>query len=344
MLRGRLKADDAPSSQMAQSGRVKRQLVSEVVRENLELIRGLPPRQLRRGRRVRGAALHALRVALVPALLFVSLHAVSSGEGERRAPTGAPAVEAQPTAPALAAPRPIDPAAFPLGVKKIILDPGHGGADPGAPTSIGLSEKHLTLDIASRLRALLVEAQFDVAMTRTQDDSVSLRERAQFANSQKGDLFVSIHVNSLPTRKHRGVETYYVGPTDDPHVERLAGFDNSGSGYSMADFRRLLEGVYVHARQAESRRLAEVVHGGFVTYLEKTNPAIKDDGVKRAPFLVLVATDMPGILVEVTCLSNDEEARLLANPGYRQNIARGLFAGIRAFADARNRAGGTGSL
>lgn len=326
---------------MARPDPIKRRLLREVVRENLDTIQGLPPRPLRRPDRYRRTVVHVLRVGLVPALLFVSMNALSTSEGVRRvSPLATPALEARPAASDWPAPRPIDPAAFPLGVKKIVLDPGHGGSDPGAPTSIGLWEKDITLDVARRLRTLLQRASFDVAMTRDRDETVSLRERAQIANSQKGDLFVSIHVNSLAARSHRGVETYYLGATNDPHIERLAGVENRGAGYSLADFRRLLEGVYVHARQSESKRLAAIVHRGFFSVLEKANPALRDDGVKKAPFLVLVATDMPGILAEVSCLSNDEEAKLLADPNYRQDIARGLFAGIRAYADPRNRAGG----
>lgn len=339
-------------STMARPDPVKERLLREVVRENLDTIQGLPPRPLRRTRRYRDSAAHVLRVVLVPAVLFLSMNALYTSEGVRPAvpvAVATAAVEvsgpAAAPAPVLVAPRPIDPAAFALGVRKIILDPGHGGSDPGAPTSIGLWEKSITLDVARRLRALLEEASFEVAMTRERDETVSLRERAQFANARQGDLFISIHVNSLASRSHRGVETYYLGATDDPHIERLAGVENRGSGYSLADFRRLLEGVYVHARQTESRRLAEVVHRGFFSIVERANPALRDDGVKKAPFLVLVATDMPGMLAEVACLSNDEEAKLLADPNYRQHIARGLFTGIRVYADARNtRAGGLGSL
>ena len=181
-------------------------------------------------------------------------------------------------------------------------------------------------------------------MTRETDETVSLRERARMANDTKGDLFVSIHFNSLPTRGYRGVEMYYVGPTDDPNVEQLAGVENRGSGYSLSDFRQLFEGVYTHVRRTESRAFAEFVHREFVTSLAKANPGLQDNGVKSAPFLVLVATQMPGILAEVSVLSNAEEARLVATPSYRQHIARALYEGIRAYADARNRSGSYGSL
>ena len=329
---------------MSQLDDVKQRLLREAVRENLEMIQGLPPRSLRRGYRIRRAILRGLRLAGVPSLLLLSMTGLSTGGGEQRVPVAPSALrQAIPTRLSFLVPHRINPATFPLGVRKIVLDPGHGGADSGARTPSGLWEKEVTLDVAHRLRALLQEASFEVAMTRDQDETVSLRQRALIANTERGDLFVSIHVNSFPTREHRGVETYYLGPTDDPRVERIARVENLTSGYSLADFRRLLEGVYTHVRQGESKKFAGEVHRQLVTLLSKANPAIKDDGVKTAPFLVLVATEMPGVLAEVSCLSNKEEAQLLADPGYRQQIARALFAGIRAYADARNRPDGQGS-
>lgn len=336
-----LKGHSGPS--MAGLERLKRRLVSEVVRENVETLHGLPFRPLppSRTRRVRLGLLRGLSLVAAPTLLFLAVSALSTDRAERAGIAPRAALSGPTTLPA---PRAISPAAFPLAVRKIVVDPGHGGTDPGAPASGGLWEKDITLDVAQRLRMLLGEAGFDVVMTRERDETVSLRERAQLANFQRGDLFVSIHFNSLPTRSYRGIETYHLGPTADPQVERLAGAENRASGYSLADFRRLLEGVYVHVRQTESKQLAEAVHQGLVETLVKGNPAIRDSGVKPAPFLVLVATEMPGILAEVSYLSNDEDARLLKDPAYRQEIARALFQGIRAYADARSRPGGQGSV
>jgi N-acetylmuramoyl-L-alanine amidase len=333
--------------------------VSQVVRENVETLRGLPPRPLRRARRLPHTALRAVALVVAPSLLFVAMSALSTGTAERpptptpapARPAAAPAPIAAPVAvaaPAVAAeqydaPRAMSPAAFPLEVRKIILDPGHGGTDPGAKTATGLWEKDITLDVAGRLKALLTEARFEVMMTRERDETISLRERAQFANYQRADLFVSIHFNALATRSYRGLETYYLGATTEKRIERLAGSENQGSGYSLADFKRLLEGVYTHVRQKDSKQLAEHVHRGLATRLVKGNPAIRDSGVKPAPFLVLVATEMPGILAEISYVSNEEDARLLAEPGYRQEIARALFQGLRDYAEARNRSGRQGS-
>jgi N-acetylmuramoyl-L-alanine amidase len=216
-----------------------------------------------------------------------------------------------------------------------VLDPGHGGNDSGARAQ-GVWEKEITLEIARELRGLLRRASYDVVMTRETDRFVSLRQRAEIANVERADLFVSIHVNSVPSRECHAVETYYLGPADDPRAEQLAGRENHDSGYHLADFRRLLEGVYVNVRQEESRQLAQAVQQELVSVLGNTNPAIRDKGVRSAPFLVLVATESPGILAEVSCL-NDDEAGRLADPAYRQRIARALFHGIHAYAEARNR-------
>jgi N-acetylmuramoyl-L-alanine amidase len=341
---------------MAQVDRLKRQLVSEVVRENVETLRGLPPRPLRRARRLPHTALRTAALIVAPSLLFVAMSALSTGVAERppaaarpvtpvaAAPIAAPvAVETAQEEAHYAAPRAMSPAAFPLEVRKIVLDPGHGGTDPGAKTANGLWEKDITLDVAVRLKALLVETGFEVLMTRERDETISLRERAQFANYQRSDVFVSIHFNALATRSYRGLETYHLGATTDKRIERLAGSENQGSGYSLADFKRLLEGVYTHVRQKDSKQLAEHVHRGLATRLLKGNPAIRDSGVKPAPFLVLVATEMPGILAEISYVSNEEDARLLAEPGYRQEIARALFQGLRDYAAARNKPARQGS-
>jgi N-acetylmuramoyl-L-alanine amidase len=239
--------------------------------------------------------------------------------------------------PLFPAPAPIDLAVLPLGIKKIILDPGHGGKDVGTSIALGLTEKGLTLDIALRLRHLLEAEAFEVLMTRDKDEAVPLRQRTALANTQRADLFVSIHINWVERSHARGVETYYLGPTDDPALLRLAAQENHDSGYSLADFRKLLDQIYLSVRREESRRLAEAVQRTLVTTLHPHNPVRANRGVKTAPFAVLAGTEMPAILAEVACLSNAEEAQLLATPQYRQDIARALVQGIRAYAQALNR-------
>jgi N-acetylmuramoyl-L-alanine amidase len=329
---------------MTYQDRLRRRLLRAAVRENADALRGRLPRPLRRARRIGRTLLVGYRLSVGPALLFLAVGLLAAGGSDGYgAPPRTDSLEALSARLAVATPA-VSAAAFPLPVKKIVLDPGHGGADPGALAGPELAEKDLTLDVARRLAGLLREASFDVLLTREYDETLPLRGRAWLANRVRGDLFVSIHVNAIPSREDCGIETYYLGATDDPRIAELAGVENRESGYSLADFRRLLEGVYVHARQRESRHLADVVQRGLVTFLRRGQPDLKDSGVKSAPFFVLVATEMPGVLTELSCLSNDDQARALADPGYRQNIARGLFVGIRAYADARNRPGGKGSL
>jgi N-acetylmuramoyl-L-alanine amidase len=229
------------------------------------------------------------------------------------------------------APR-VDTAAFPLEVRRIIVDPGHGGENDGTASEGGLVEKDLALDIAMRLRDLLVDGSYDVELTREEDVFVSLEDRAGLANARRGDVFISIHLNWLETRDVRGVETYFLGPTNDPYLTQLAADENRDSGYSLADFRAMLDRVYADVRQTESERFAFSVQQSLYNALRKVNPRLQDRGVKKAPFIVLVGTEMPAILAEVSCLSNKRETRLLMTPEYRQYIARALFEGVDSYA------------
>jgi N-acetylmuramoyl-L-alanine amidase len=249
-------------------------------------------------------------------------------------PTSEDVGSAEPT---FLTPAPIDLAVLPLEVRKIVVDPGHGGKDIGTSTPGGLAEKEVTLDIGLRLRRLLEQAAFEVVMTRDKDEAVPLRQRIALANAQSADLFVSIHLNWIDGGQVRGMETYYLGPTEDPVLLQLAARENRDSGYSLADFRKLLDHIYLSMRRDESRRLAESVQRTLVTTLRRKRPALVNRGVKTAPFAVLVDTEMPAILAEVACLSHPEEAHLLATPQYRQDIAQALLEGIRAYAQALNR-------
>lgn len=317
-------------------------MLREAVAENLATIEGLLPRP--RAHTSRGSWLGWALLAAVGLSLVVTLKPTSAGRGRSQpdgtagsGSTSLPDGEAaRETPPALDAPRAIDPALFRLAVKRVVIDPGHGGSDPGAMMR-GMREKEITLDIARRFAALLRADGFEAVLTREGDDTLTLHQRVQAANAAKADVFISIHVNSIPTPDRRGVETYVLGPTSDPHVERLAGAENSGSGYSLSDFRRLLEGVYVDVRHDESRRFAQAVQGNMFATLRRVNPELEDRSVKQAPFVVLVGTEMPGVLTEVSCISNDEDARLLRQGEYREEIAEALARGVRAYAAARGK-------
>lgn len=230
---------------------------------------------------------------------------------------------------------------FPVAVRRIVLDPGHGGTDDGTRTPVGMTEKVLTLDIAQRLALLLMGAGFEVTLTREADSKLYLRDRVRFANQARADLFVSIHLNWLKDgRANRGIETYYLGPSDDPFITELASAENRESGYSLSDVRQLLDGIYSDLRQQESRRLAAAVQRRLVGAVREVSHEVRDRGVRSAPFLVLVETDMPAILAEVASLSSPEEARLLTQAEYRDRLARALFDGIRAYSLATEQLAG----
>ena len=335
--------------------RVKRRVLEEAVAENVDVIRGLPPRATRPANRLSRIWMKRAPLLLVPLTLFGSTYLVrqpvphvaqpdvaqtllsARAISRTTAQTGVAQTKAAQTGVSALHRGPVErvnAAAFPLAVRRVVLDAGHGGSDPGAIAD-QVIEKDVTLDIGRRLRTLLEKEGFEVVFTRSDDRTIALRDRATAANASKSDIFVSIHVNTI--LKHtasRGVETYYLGPTNDERLTKIAAAENRVSGYSIADMRRLLDGVYADARRDESQELASAVQRQLFTTLQATDPGLENWGVKRAPFIVLVATDMPAILAEVGCISNDKEAAMLGRPEHRQKIAGALFQGIRAYASA----------
>src|SRR4029078_9684462 len=167
------------------------------------------------------------------------------------------------------------------------------------------------------------------------DATLARKQGATTANHTRGDIFVSIHLNSFEPASARGIETFYLGPSERAEHDAIAATENQDSGYSLADMRTLLDGIYVDARRDESKRLAQSVQHAIVQRLRTTDPEMSDRGVKTAPFVVLVATDMPAILAEVSCLSNADEAERLGREDYRQTIAKALVAGIQSFTDQK---------
>jgi N-acetylmuramoyl-L-alanine amidase len=335
----------ATGMRAARIDRVKRRVLREAVAENLDIIRGVPPRAVHTRPRLIRRWLQRAAVVALP-VIFAGFAWMLSTNGSVAAPAVRQAVAT--VIPAAPAPRPVvydlPPAppgaervtasAFPLAVRRVVLDAGHGGSDPGASAK-ALLEKTITLDINHRLRALLERDGFQVVVTRADDTTVALKERARLANDSDSDIFVSIHVNALAQHTaSRGIETYYLGATNDPSLTALAAAENRVSGYSMADMRKLLEGVYADARSDESHSLARALQQNLFSNLQKTDTALENWGVKRAPFVVLVATDMPAVLAEVGCLSNPHDAAMLQRPEYRQKIAEALFDGIRSYAGA----------
>jgi N-acetylmuramoyl-L-alanine amidase len=326
---------------MRNTDKLKSRLLKEAVDDNVDTINDRLPKPLRRGRRL--AALWGPRTAAV--LLFLALigglrlvpgigTAVAQSKGVRQEsgnPGGQAASSEAPATASFSKPQRLSLSALALGVRRVVIDAGHGGTNLGTSDAKGLHEKDVTIDIAGRLRKRLEAEGITILMTREGDKLVSLQDRSDMANRGHGDLFLSIHVNSLMPKDSRGVETYYLGASGAPAVDALAADENRDSGYSLADLRTLVDMIYMDARKDESKRLAESVQRALLRDLRRVNPAIEDRGVKTAPFVVLVGTRMPAILAEVSCLSNDDEAELLSGSGYRQSIADALFDGVHAY-------------
>ncbi len=324
---------------MATADETKSRLLRGVVQENIAVLQGARLQRRRRRRFIVRPWWLAGLLVVVSAYLLRPVAVVSTGN--------APETIAKPTTVALDLeqipersaslphPRPIARGTIPLAIKRIVIDPGHGG-EPGAISSSGVAEKVITLDVALRLRRLLADGPYEVLLTRQTDHPMALDKRVAFANENKADLFISIHVNWLEPRTIRALETYYVGPSDDPATLRLASMENQDSGYSMSDYKKLLEGIYVDARHDESRALAKTIQANLYRTLKPVNPVLENRGVKSAPFVVLIGTQMPAILVEISCLSNDDEVRLLTKEDYRESIALALLKGIRGYANSLN--------
>jgi N-acetylmuramoyl-L-alanine amidase len=218
---------------------------------------------------------------------------------------------------------------FGLAVKTIMIDPGHGGSDSGTVGKMGTREKDITLDIARRLKQRLMKhGQYDVVLTREQDITLPLNKRVELANSGRADLFISIHLNYLPFKPINIIETYYFGPSADAKTLKLAEQENAGSHFGLSDFREIIEKIGQTVKLQESRELAASIQKYLFTNSLKQNGNVQDFGVKRAPFVVLLGVNVPAVLAEVSCLSNQQEEVELATESHRENIARYLEAGI----------------
>lgn len=322
--------------------RLKRRVLREAVAENLDVIRGVPPRALRRQSRWTRLWLRRASMILLPLTLAGSSYMIANGGNAAMPPRPVARLASASVQPSVAplpdlgvtTPERVAASAFPLSVRRVVLDAGHGGTDPGA-TAGDLLEKEITLDIGRRLESLLTGSGFEVVLTRDADHTIALKDRAELANKAKSDIFVSIHVNAIVKHTEvRGIETYYLGSTKDPSLTKLAAAENRISGYSVADMRSLVEDVYANARSTESQQLATVIQKNLYSSLRADDAALENWGVKRAPFLVLVGTQMPAVLAEVGCISNEKELAMLRRPEYRQKIAEALHEGIRSYASA----------
>jgi N-acetylmuramoyl-L-alanine amidase len=218
-----------------------------------------------------------------------------------------------------------------LGLKigKIVIDPGHGGHDTGTIGPGGLEEKDLVLDVGRRLGKLLeTRLGAEVVYTRKDDTFIPLETRTAVANQARADLFVSIHANSSRDPGARGVETYYLNFTSSPEALEVAARENAVSEKSIYELQDLVKKIALKEKIEESREFAGDVQQSLHSGLAVKSPAIRDRGVKKAPFIVLIGANMPSILAEVSFVSNPTDERRLATGEYRQRIAESLYRGI----------------
>ena len=218
-----------------------------------------------------------------------------------------------------------------LGVSRIVIDPGHGGHDPGA-SGKGVEEAELVLDVALRLEKLLQKAPgVEVILTRRTDEFIPLQERTAIANREGADLFLSIHANASSSPQARGIETYFLNFANNLSAAAVAARENAASGQAMGALPDLVKAIALNNKLDESRDFATHIQRMMFDRLRGTNSAIKDLGVKQAPFVVLIGAAMPSVLAEISFVTNPQEARLLKGTAYRQRIAEALFNAIRKY-------------
>ncbi len=223
-----------------------------------------------------------------------------------------------------------------LGLKigRIVIDPGHGGHDTGTIGPTGLMEKEVVLDLARRLGTLLEERLgSEVVYTREKDTFVPLEKRTAIANQKQADLFVSLHANSSRNRAIRGIETYYLNFTSSANALEVAARENAVSEKSIHELQDLVKKITMKEKLEESREFAAQMQRALVKGMARRN-GLRNRGVKKAPFIVLIGAQMPSALAEISFLSNRTDERLLRKPAYRQKVAEALYRGIQRYANS----------
>ncbi|MBI4529329.1 MAG: N-acetylmuramoyl-L-alanine amidase [Deltaproteobacteria bacterium] len=220
----------------------------------------------------------------------------------------------------------------PEGIRKIVLDPGHGGKDPGAIGIGGVAEKDIVLSVARKLaKKLKREMGIDVVLTRQDDTFVPLEDRTAIANAEEADLFISLHTNASPNPEARGIETYYLDNTNDEASIRLAARENATSRKNISDLQFILSDLTQNMKLEDSITLAHRVHSSVVGLVGQKRAEVKDLGVKKALFYVLVGARMPSILVELFFVTHKNEGRQLGQASHQEMLVDALFDGIRKY-------------
>ena len=287
---------------------------------------------------------HSVFALYNPYRLVVDLERTAAPAPSTPAPgTSAPGTKVPPSGPSLGIPVDVGaPVAPPpnsngtfslarqlgLGVARIVIDPGHGGHDPGA-ISNRAREAEVVLDIALRLEKLLLKQKgIEVVLTRRTDTFVPLEERTAIANREDADLFLSIHANVGRNAAANGVETYILNFATSPEAEAVAARENAGTGLAMHSLPDIVRKIALNNKLDESRDFAAMVQSSLYRGIRQQNAQARNRGVKQAPFVVLIGAQMPSVLAEVSFVTNKKEAALLRTAAYRQRIAQSLFDAV----------------
>ena len=219
-----------------------------------------------------------------------------------------------------------------LKVGRVVIDPGHGGGDTGSIGSSGLKEKDLVLSVSKRLK-ILVEERLgtDVVLTRDTDKFVPLEERTAIANQLGADLFISVHANSSRIRKVSGVETFFLNLTSNAEEREVASRENAGSQRNIRELEDLLRQIALGDYNEESKDLAQIIQQSLYSEVKNHHPILRNRGVKKAPFIVLINLNMPGILTEVGFISNPTEEKYFTEKEGQDQVAEALYKGIEKY-------------
>jgi len=223
-----------------------------------------------------------------------------------------------------------------LKVKTVVIDPGHGGHDSGAVGPTGLKEKDVNLNIAKALKSIIEENGSDVGiskvlLTREDDRFIPLEERTAIAKKYNADIFISIHCNASKNNNAYGIETYILSFTKDPESLIVAARENATTQRGLSDLRDIIKKYLLSSKIEESTRFANYVQRSVVTNVSIKYNSIKNKGVKKAPFIVLIGADIPSILVETSFITNTREEKRLKSSNYLNQIAKGIYTGIKSY-------------